>query len=70
MKIVSEGVNALRSADRSFLVITHYQRLLNYIVPDTVHVMSKGRIVKTGGKELALELEANGYADYVSDVAA
>jgi Fe-S cluster assembly ATP-binding protein len=67
---VSEGVNALRSADRSFLVITHYQRLLNYIVPDTVHVMSKGRIVKTGGKELALELEANGYADYVSDVAA
>ena len=70
LKIVSEGVNALRSADRSFLVITHYQRLLNYIVPDTVHVMSKGRIVKTGGKELALELEANGYADYVSDVAA
>jgi len=70
LKIVSEGVNALRSADRSFLVITHYQRLLNYIVPDTVHVMSKGRIVKTGGKELALELEANGYADYVSNVAA
>ncbi len=70
LKIVSEGVNALRSVDRSFLVITHYQRLLNYIVPDTVHVMSKGRIVKTGGKELALELEANGYADYVSDVAA
>ena len=70
LKIVSEGVNALRSADRAFLVITHYQRLLNYIVPDTVHVMSKGRIVKTGGKELALELEANGYADYVSDVAA
>jgi Fe-S cluster assembly ATP-binding protein len=69
LKVVSEGVNKLRSADRSFLVITHYQRLLNYIVPDTVHVMSKGRVVKTGGKELALELEANGYADYVSDAA-
>ena len=64
LRIVSEGVNALRGADRAFLVITHYQRLLNHIVPDTVHVMSAGRIVKTGGKELALELEANGYADY------
>ena len=64
LRIVSEGVNKLRSSERSFLVITHYQRLLNYIVPDTVHVMSAGRIVKTGGKELALELEANGYADY------
>ena len=61
---MSEGVNALRSPDRSFLIITHYQRLLNYIVPDTVHVMSGGRIVKTGGKALALELEATGYADY------
>jgi Fe-S cluster assembly ATP-binding protein len=70
LKIVSEGVNALRSAKRSFLVITHYQRLLNYIVPDTVHVMSKGKIVRTGGKELALELEANGYADYVTNEAA
>jgi Fe-S cluster assembly ATP-binding protein len=70
LKIVSEGVNALRSAKRSFLVITHYQRLLNYIVPDTVHVMSKGQIVRTGGKELALELEANGYADYVTNAAA
>ena len=70
LKIVSEGVNALRSAKRSFLVITHYQRLLNYIVPDTVHVMSKGKIVRTGGKELALELEANGYADYVINAAA
>lgn len=69
LRIVSEGVNALRSSDRSFLVITHYQRLLNHIVPDTVHVMSNGRIVKTGGKELALELEANGYADYRSDAA-
>ncbi len=64
LKIVSEGVNALKSPDRAFLVITHYQRLLNYIVPDTVHVMAHGKIVKTGGKELALELEANGYADY------
>lgn len=70
LKIVSEGVNALRSTKRSFLVITHYQRLLNYIVPDTVHVMSKGKIVRTGGKELALELEANGYADYVTNAAA
>jgi Fe-S cluster assembly ATP-binding protein len=64
LRIVSEGVNALRSPDRSFLVITHYQRLLNYIVPDLVHVMSGGRIVKSGGKELALELEESGYADY------
>jgi Fe-S cluster assembly ATP-binding protein len=64
LRIVSEGVNTLREAGRGFLVITHYQRLLNYIVPDTVHVMSSGRIVKSGGKELALELEANGYADY------
>lgn len=69
LRIVSDGVNALRSKDRSFLVITHYQRLLNHIVPDTVHVMASGRIVKTGGKELALELEANGYADYRSDAA-
>jgi Fe-S cluster assembly ATP-binding protein len=64
LRIVSEGVNALRSPERSFLVITHYQRLLNHIVPDTVHVMSGGRVVRSGGKELALELEANGYADY------
>ena len=64
LKLVSEGVNALRGADRSMLVITHYQRLLNHIVPDSVHVLSKGRIVKSGGKELALELEANGYRDY------
>jgi Fe-S cluster assembly ATP-binding protein len=64
LRIVSEGVNALRSPERSFLVITHYQRLLNHIVPDSVHVMANGRIVKSGGKELALELEANGYADY------
>ena len=64
LRIVSEGVNRLRAKDRSFLVITHYQRLLDHIVPDTVHVMSKGRIVKSGGKELALELEKNGYRDY------
>jgi len=64
LRIVADGVNALRSDKRSFLVITHYQRLLNYIVPDTVHVMSKGKVVRSGGKELALELEANGYADY------
>ena len=61
LRVVSEGVNALRSADRSFLVITHYQRLLNYIVPDFVHVLVDGRIVKSGGKELALELEEKGY---------
>ena len=61
LKIVSEGVNALRGPDRSFLVITHYQRLLNYIVPDFVHVLVDGKIVKSGGKELALELEDKGY---------
>lgn len=65
LKVVSEGVNKLRAPDRSFVVITHYQRLLNYIKPDVVHVMSKGRIVRSGGPELALELEANGYAEYV-----
>ena len=62
LKAVADGVNAQRSPERSFLVITHYQRLLDYIVPDKVHVLSKGRIVKTGGKELALELERTGYA--------
>jgi Fe-S cluster assembly ATP-binding protein len=61
LKIVSEGVNALRTPERSFVVITHYQRLLNYIVPDFVHVLVDGRIVKSGGKELALELEDKGY---------
>ncbi|MDQ0393802.1 Fe-S cluster assembly ATPase SufC [Labrys monachus] len=64
LKIVADGVNGLRSPKRSFIVITHYQRLLDHIVPDSVHVLSKGRIVKSGGKELALELEANGYRDY------
>lgn len=61
LRIVAEGVNAMRSPERGFLVITHYQRLLDYIVPDVVHVLSEGRIVKTGGKELALELEEKGY---------
>ena len=61
LKAVAEGVNALRSPDRAIIVVTHYQRLLNFIVPDFVHVLSGGRIVKSGGKELALELEAQGY---------
>ena len=69
LRVVSEGVNALRAPDRGFLVITHYQRLLDHIVPDSVHVMSKGEIVKSGGPELALELEKNGYRDYVSEAA-
>jgi Fe-S cluster assembly ATP-binding protein len=64
LKVVSEGVNALRSADRSMLVITHYQRLLNHIVPDVVHVFSDGRVVESGDKTLALELEAKGYAGF------
>jgi Fe-S cluster assembly ATP-binding protein len=61
LKVVSQGVNALRREDRAIIVVTHYQRLLNYIVPDFVHVLSSGRIVKSGGKELALELEQKGY---------
>jgi len=69
LKVVAEGVNRLRSPDRSFVVITHYQRLLDYIVPDVVHVLSRGRIVRTGGKELAHELEARGYAEYLKEVA-
>ena len=64
LKVVAEGVNALRSAERGFLVITHYQRLLNYIQPDIVHVLVDGRIARSGGKELALELEEQGYALY------
>ena len=64
VRVVSDGVNALRSKDRAMLVITHYQRLLNYIVPDRVHVMADGRIQKSGGKELALELEKTGYAEF------
>jgi len=69
LKIVADGVNRLRSPDRASIVITHYQRLLNYIVPDVVHVLSRGRIVKTGGKELALELEARGYTEYQTEAA-
>jgi Fe-S cluster assembly ATP-binding protein len=61
LRVVSKGVNALRSQDRAIIVVTHYQRLLDYIVPDFVHVLSGGRIVKSGGKDLALELEAKGY---------
>jgi Fe-S cluster assembly ATP-binding protein len=61
LKVVADGVNALKQAKRSFLMVTHYQRLLDYIVPDQVHVLAKGRIVKSGGKELALELEEKGY---------
>jgi Fe-S cluster assembly ATP-binding protein len=69
MKLVAEGVNALRDEGRSFLVITHYQRLLDHIKPDVVHIMANGRIVKSGGPELALEVETNGYADILAEVA-
>jgi Fe-S cluster assembly ATP-binding protein len=62
LRIVATGVNAMRGAARSFLVVTHYQRLLNYIVPDVVHVLTDGHIVRSGGKELALELEDKGYS--------
>ncbi len=69
MKLVADGVNALRDQGRGFLVITHYQRLLDHIKPDVVHIMADGRIVKTGGPELALEVEHNGYADILAEVA-
>ena len=69
LKVVADGVNRLRSPDRAMLVITHYQRLLDHIVPDVVHVLSKGRIVRTGGRELALELEAKGYTGYQDEAA-
>ena len=69
LKVVANGVNRLRSPERAMIVITHYQRLLDHIVPDIVHVLSKGRIVRTGGKELALELEAKGYAGYQDEAA-
>jgi Fe-S cluster assembly ATP-binding protein len=69
LKVVAEGVNRLRSPERAMVVITHYQRLLDHIVPDIVHVLSRGRIVRTGGKELALELEAKGYAAYQDEAA-
>jgi Fe-S cluster assembly ATP-binding protein len=69
LRICADGVNALRSKERGLLVITHYQRLLDYIAPDVVHVMSKGKIVRSGGPELALELEKSGYAEYASEAA-
>jgi Fe-S cluster assembly ATP-binding protein len=69
LRIVADGVNALRSPKRAMVVITHYQRLLNYIVPDVVHVMAKGKVVKSGGKELAIELEAKGYAQFSGEAA-
>nr|MBL8456361.1 Fe-S cluster assembly ATPase SufC [Zoogloeaceae bacterium] len=69
MKLVADGVNALRDEGRAFLVITHYQRLLDHIVPDVVHILANGRIVKSGGPELALEVETNGYADILAEVA-
>ncbi|TGN67132.1 Fe-S cluster assembly ATPase SufC [Paracoccus liaowanqingii] len=67
MRLVAEGVNALRGPDRSFLVITHYQRLLDHIKPDLVHILSNGRIIKSGGPELALEVEENGYGDLLAE---
>ena len=70
LKIVGDGVNALRGPDRSTLLITHYQRLLDYVVPDRVHVLAGGRIVKSGGRELALELEAKGYGELLKAAAA
>jgi len=69
LRLVAEGVNGLRAPERAMLVITHYQRLLDYIVPDRIHVLAKGRIVAEGGKELALELEAKGYEQIVKDAA-
>ena len=69
LKVVSDGVNAMRDGKMGMLVITHYQRLLDYIVPDHVHVLAKGRIVKSGGKDLALELEERGYAEFLEDAA-
>lgn len=69
LKVVADGVNRLRSPDRAMVIITHYQRLLNHIVPDIVHVLSQGRIVRTGGSDLAIELEANGYAGYQDEAA-
>jgi Fe-S cluster assembly ATP-binding protein len=69
LKIVADGVNAMRDESRSFLVITHYQRLLGYIKPDVVHVLADGKIIKSGGPELALELEDKGYADVVGEAA-
>ncbi|MDA1239179.1 MAG: Fe-S cluster assembly ATPase SufC, partial [Proteobacteria bacterium] len=68
MKLVAKGVNALRDGSRSFIVITHYQRLLDYIKPDVVHIMADGKIIKSGGPELALEVEKNGYTELLAEV--
>ena len=68
MKLVADGVNALRDKGRAFLVITHYQRLLDHIKPDFVHIMADGRIIKSGGPELALQVENNGYSDLLAEV--
>ena len=70
LRVVSDGVNAMRSPERAFIVVTHYQRLLNYIVPDFVHVLSEGRIVRSGGRELALELEEKGYGSWAEPAGA
>ena len=70
LKIVANGINSLRGSERAMLVITHYQRLLSYVVPDHVHVLAQGRIVRSGGKELALELEESGYVDIADDASA
>ena len=69
LRVVAKGVNSLRGPDHAMVVITHYQRLLDHIKPDVVHIMANGRIVKTGGPELALEVEQNGYADILAEVA-
>jgi len=69
LKVVADGINSLRDGKRAMLVITHYQRLLNYIVPDFVHVFADGHIVKSGNKDLALELEENGYAEFIRNKA-
>jgi Fe-S cluster assembly ATP-binding protein len=69
LRVVSDGVNAMKAPDRAFVVITHYQRLLNHIVPDFVHVLSAGRVVRSGGKELALELEERGYGEFAGAAA-
>jgi Fe-S cluster assembly ATP-binding protein len=69
LKIVADGVNALRSPDRAIVVITHYQRLLEYIVPDSVHVLYRGQVIKSGDKSLAFELEENGYAGFIEEAA-
>ena len=69
LRVVAEGVNALRGSERAMLVITHYQRLLDHIAPDVVHVMAGGRIMRSGGIEIAVELERRGYADFAKDAA-